>query len=252
MQLEIYNPRDYMYWNKHRLKPEEHPIESCNFTIYNFGPAARVAIACVDAFTDPHMQTFVVYPGRNLLCPCRLKGCYITVTSIERDTLIRMENGKEHRMNLQLYQGGLDKTYIPTLRDICISNIYSLNWDFLFGTSHTFLPKSIIEHPTSYIKRCVECFCIRRYFSRDDKNTCLGTIGLCRGYWGTGIKDIGKPNCPCQYCRHFNPYPFSLPVKGGALPDGSSDLLGPPPADPDPSGPEDTSQRYGCLPCVIL
>ncbi len=109
-----------------------------------------------DRQRDPHMQTFVVYPGRNLLCPCRLKGCYITVTSIERDTLIRMENGKEHRMNLQLYQGGLDKTYIPTLKDICVSNIYSLNWDFLFGTSHTFLPKSIIENPTRYIKRCVE------------------------------------------------------------------------------------------------
>ncbi len=77
MQLEIYNPSEYMYWNKHKLKPQEHPIESCNFTIYNFGPAARVAIACVDSFTDPHMQTFVVYPGRNLLCPCRLKNCYI-------------------------------------------------------------------------------------------------------------------------------------------------------------------------------
>jgi hypothetical protein len=247
MQLEIYNPREYMYWNKHKLKPQEHPIESCNFTIYNFGPAARVAIACVDSFTDPHMQTFVVYPGRNLLCPCRLKNCYITVTSIEEDTLIRMKNGNESRMNLQLYQGGLNKTYIPTLRDICISNIYSLNWDFLFETAHNFLPKTIIENPTKYIKRCVECFCIRRYFTRGNQITCHSTVGMCRG---TGIPDIGKPSCPCTYCRHFNLYPFSLPLRGGALPDGSSDLLVSLPA--DPSGPEEASPRYGCLPCAIL
>ncbi len=236
-----------MYWNKHKLKPKEHPIESCNFTIYNFGPAARIAIACVDSFTDPHMQTFVVYPGRNLLCPCRLKNCYITVTSIEEDTLIRMKNGNESRMNLQLYQGGLDKKYKPTQKDICISNIYSMNWDFLFGTAHNFLPKTIIENPTRYIKRCVECFCIRRYFTRGDQITCKSTVGMCRG---TGIPDIGKPNCPCTYCQHFNLFPFSLPLKGGALPDGSSDLLGSPPA--DTSGPEDISQRYGCLPCAIL
>jgi hypothetical protein len=114
---------------------------------------------------DPHMQTFVVYPGRNLLCACGLrKECYITVTEIEEDTLIRMKNGNESRLNLQLYQGGHNKTYIPSLKDICISNVYALNWDFLFGTDHSLLPKSIIEQPTRYINRCVECFCIRRWW----------------------------------------------------------------------------------------
>jgi hypothetical protein len=127
------------------------------------------------------MQTFVVYPGRNLLCPCRLKNCYITVTSIEEDTLIRMKNGSESRLNLQLYQGGPNKTYIPTLKDICISNVNALNWNFLFGTDHTFLPKSIIENPTRYIKRCVECFCIRRYFTINDQITCHGIVGMCGG-----------------------------------------------------------------------
>ncbi len=111
MQLELYNPKEY--WSRHKLIPQEHPIESCNFTTYNFGPAARVAIACVETLMDPHMQTFVVYPGRNLLCACRLKNCYITVTSIEEDTLIRIKNGNESRLNLQLYQGGHNKTYIP-------------------------------------------------------------------------------------------------------------------------------------------
>jgi hypothetical protein len=147
------------YWSRHKLLPQEYPTGTYNFTIYNFGPAARVAIACIDTLMDPHMQTFVVYPGRNLLCACRLrKECYITVTGIEEDTLIRMKNGNETRLNLQLYQGGHNKTYIPSLKDICISNIYALNWDFLFGTDHSFLPKTIIEQPTRYIKRCVECF----------------------------------------------------------------------------------------------
>ncbi len=236
MQLELYNPKEY--WSRHKLVPREHPIESCNFTIYNFGPAARVAVACIDTLMDPHMQTFVVYPGRNLLCACRLRNCYITVTSIEEDTLIRMKNGNESRMNCN--QGGHNKTYIPTLKDICLSNVYALNWNFLFGTDHTFLP-------TRYVKRCVECFCIRRYFTRNDRITCHGTVGMCRG---TETPDIGKPNCPCSYCQHFNLFPFSLPLKGEALPDGSSDLLGSLPA--DPSGPEEAPQRYGCLPCAIL
>jgi hypothetical protein len=66
-----------------------------------------------------------------------------------------MKNGNESRMNLQLYQGGLNKTYIPTLKDICISNIYSLNWDFLFGTAHNFLTKINNRKPyTIYKKVC--------------------------------------------------------------------------------------------------
>jgi hypothetical protein len=245
MQLELYNPKEY--WSRHKLIPQEYPIESYNFTIYNFGPAARVAIACIDTLMDPHLQTFVVYPGRNLLCACRLKNCYITVTGIEEDTLIRMKNGNESRLNLQLYQGGHNKTYIPSLKDICISNVYALNWDFLFETDHSFLPKSIIEQPTRYIERCVECFCIRRYFTRGDQITCHRTVGMCRG---TGIPDIGKPNCPCTYCQHFNLFPLTLSLKGEALPDGSSDLLVSLPA--DSSGPEEAPPRYGCLPCVIL
>jgi hypothetical protein len=52
---------------------------------------------------------------------------YITVTGVEEDTLIRMKNGNDSRLNLQLYQGGHNKTYIPSLKDICISNIYALN-----------------------------------------------------------------------------------------------------------------------------
>jgi hypothetical protein len=115
MQLELYNPKEY--WSRHKLIPQEYPIGTYNFTIYNFGPAARVAIACIDTLRDPHMQTFVVYPGRNLLCACRLrKECYITVTGVEEDTLMRMKNGNDSRLNLQLYQGGITKHTFPASR----------------------------------------------------------------------------------------------------------------------------------------
>jgi hypothetical protein len=99
MQLNLYNPKEY--WSHHRLLPQEYPIGTYNFTIYNFGPAARVAITCLDTLMNPHMQTFVVYTGRNLLCACRLrKECYIAVTGKEKDTLIKMKNGDESRLNL--------------------------------------------------------------------------------------------------------------------------------------------------------
>jgi hypothetical protein len=166
---------------------------------------------------------------------------------VEEDLLIQMENGTFTRLNFQLYQGAHGRTYIPSLKEICISNVYSLNWEWLFGTDHCLLPKTIIENPPQYIKRCVESFCILSYFARCDKNACYKKIGVCMG---SGLANIGKPSCPCKFCKSFNLFPFTLPFKGEALPDGSPDLLGSLPA--DPSGPEEASQRYGCLPCAIL
>jgi hypothetical protein len=245
MQLDLYNPRGYY---SHKLLPQEYPVGTYNFTVYNFGPAARVGITCLDTLSGEYMQTFVVYPGRNLICACRLqKECYITIHCVEEDSLIQMENGTFTKLNYQLYQGAHGKTYIPSLREICISNVYSLNWEWLFGTDHCLLPKTIIENPPQYVKRCVESFCILSYFARCDKNACYRKIGNCMG---SGLPTVGKPNCPCKYCKSFNLFPFSLHLRGGALPEGSSDLLVSLPA--DPSGPEEASPRYGCLPCAIL
>jgi hypothetical protein len=148
MQLDLYNPREY--WS-HKLLPQEYPVGTYNFTVYNFGPAARVGITCLDTLSGEYIQTFVVYPGRNLICACRLqKECYITIHCVEEDSLIQMENGTFTRLNYQLYQGAHGKTYIPSLKEICISNVYSLNWEWLFGTDHCLLPKTIIENPPPY------------------------------------------------------------------------------------------------------
>jgi hypothetical protein len=208
----------------------------------------QLRIGCDDIMGEDYLKTFTVYTGRNLLCTCKIQNiCRISIRTSEKDVLLRVENGNNESNNMLLYQSTKEKTIIPNLKEICIANLYALNWEYLFETDHDLLPRTIIDNPTRFLKQCVDTLCIFSYFLGDGKEACYIKVGLCRG---SGVINIGVENCPCTYCKYFNPFSFSLPIKGGALPEGSSDLLEGVPAGSSCS--EEDSQRYGCLPCVLM
>jgi hypothetical protein len=216
-----------------------------NFCIYNFGKEVDITVRCVIETYSISPQSFRIFPGRNLICTCKIGiECNARIFIDNNDSsLIWLTNGRTQRNNFLIYH----KPSMPTLFEIVSANIFSLNFEYIYNKELNLVPLSICENVPPYKKQCIELLCGFPMWAPIGPSSCTYTTGGCEN---SDTWDIGFNNCKCAYCVLFDFYPLSPLLKGGGQPEPACPVQSLP--CPALASPTAATARYGSVCCMSL